>query len=478
MKIFITISCLIFLLSFSKKSNKEKNYSRGTGIFSLKENSGDSKLGFKIWRTAKNKNGEYYFWSDVPIGSGSGTLSKTSMSGLLDGDRLVIAAGSYSTLASSSLIGITWVSATSRVTLTGTSTITNCTRTTLSTLTYSGQSGIAIQYVGHNEGGGLDHVSFINVAGDCINSDQTRATYNGTTASLSLYLMTFDSLTLSGSGYLHRLNFGAPASGQGFSDSLVYTRIKIDQTTTNGEEIRGICYRIKFDQSQVTYVGTPPSSGDVGILTVYGNGTVSNVKQTGSRGYIARFYCSQLIGTARDFFFFNNFKVGGVSYGCVSPRNDPADYGTYVEGNSNFYIWNNGIYNSHDGGYISTFCVLGAHATATLHMHNNYEFDVTSAGLIQNDSGTGSTGIDSSNNKRASSNAGYFDGTTFKPILNSIIYNAGVTKSWMVADGGHDQVNNNWNATRDIGPYAYMAASPGCNLPDCSKGRRNAKGKN
>lgn len=414
---------------------------------------------YKYGRLEYWKSGKLY-WSDITWGSGSGSISKTSMGAApatSSGDRLVIVAGTYANITASALTNVAITIQSTRVNYTGTLTLGGNTQVTVSFLTCIGSS-TGVQYTGQNNTGGLNHISFSGVTGDCINSDVTRTTYAGTTATLSLYLMTFDSITADQSGYLHRLNFGSPSSGQGFSDSLVYTRIKITQTLTNGEEIRGICERIKFDQASVSYVGTPPSAGDVGILTIYGNGQVSNVTQNNCKGYIGRFYCSQFIGTGAYFYFFNNLKTNGVSFGCVSPRVDPADFGTYIEGIANVYIWNSAIINSHDAAYISPFMVLGAHLLCTIHIHNNYSINVTTAGgsaILQNDAGTGAL-LDTSNNSTYASNTLFVSATTYVPLAVSYMRNGGTTKSWMSNDGGNDKNGNPWESPRPIGPLTYF----------------------
>lgn len=433
---------------------------------------------FKYDRLEYWKAGKLY-WSDVTWGGGSGNLSKVSMGAspaTSSGDRLVVPDGTYGTITASNLSNITIIAQTNRVNETGLMTLTNNNGVTVSKFTFIGQS-TAIQYLGHNESGGLNHVSFSGVTTDCINSDVTRTTYNGTTASLSLYAMTFDSVTVDQSAYVTRLNFGSPGSGQGFSRNLSYTRVKITQTLSNGEEIRGICYGMTARDFLVTYVGTPPSSGDVGIYTLYGWGSFSNMTQKGCKGYVVRIYQSELIGVAASVYFFNNFKGDGVSFGCFSPRVDPADFGTYVEGVANTYVWNNGILHSHDAGYKSPFMVLGAHLGDTIHIHNNYAIDITTDGspILQNDAGTGAL-LDTSNNSQFASNL-YVDETTHMPLVVSYMRNGGVTKSWMTADAGVDANGHAWEGTRPIGPLAYFI-SVGCGAPDCSPGRLKSNHKN
>lgn len=432
------------------------------------------------WRSINGHN-IFMFWSDHVIGSGSGTVSQTSMSGLIAGDRLLITAGSYTTSNFSNLNDITIIPNTTTVTFTNTMTWGSNSRVTIdgtiaeTGFTFSGNSGAAIDINGHNEDCIWRNITGNNVNGDFVDAN-TGATYSGTTATLVLYRCTFENIDLNSCDYFIRGSFGDISSGTNFNDSLILRNISIDQTQTNGEQIRGVFFRVVFDSWSVTYSGLNPSGGDVGLGTVYGQGYIFNCVSDGMAGYVWRNYCATLIAAHRDTYFYNNVKVDGTRYGMVSVRIDAPQFGTYTEG-CDSYIFNNTELNcSEDGGYISTFNVWGSYAGFTTHMHNNLVINNVTGGshILQNDSGGNGT-MDSSNNRYLSSNTA-IDGVTFMPLSTSAFRNAGTTKSWMKST---DRVGHTWEvAGKAIGSDAFFTAPAGCGAPDCMPNRRKTKYKN
>lgn len=341
------------------------------------------------------------------IGSGSGSFSKTSMGTLVSGDTLFITVGTYNSASSiSNLTGIvilptTWASS-GRVIIGATLTYSGNADCKMKFMSFNSVPGVAIDWGGHSEDDTLQNVSGNNVTGNFMDGN-TGLAYTGVTSSLVLYRCVFDSITITSCGYLYFGSFGQINALNNFTDSLIFSRIRIDQTRTNGEEYRGPGFRINSHDWFVTYTGTNPNGGDVGLFTLFGNMVMYNVYAYGTQGYLFRNYTARLIGTSSFSMIYNSVKAHGNRYGLASFRIDATNIVPGTSQACDMFQYNTTIIDcTDDGGYITSAQVWGASSGAILHLKNNLAInnasDATTTHIIHNDSGGNGT-LDSVTNK-------------------------------------------------------------------------------
>src|SRR5664279_4227542 len=207
----------------------------------------------------------------VVVGAGFGYVSVPNMTGLNPGDVIAVQPGTYTGGTFARLNGIT-------ITNNGGAVIFNnqVSFNTLQSCTFEGFQfvncpGIAIRWDGNSSRCIERNISFYNVVGDCNNASEHNP-YNGDTSTLKLYMCTFDSLTLFRSGLVMMASWGDAPSGICFIDSIVFSRVKIDSTMTNGTEVRGTFFRLDAHDWHVVYKGVNTILGDVGIFYISGSG--------------------------------------------------------------------------------------------------------------------------------------------------------------------------------------------------------------
>lgn len=337
------------------------------------------------------------------IGTGSGSFSKTLMSPLSSGDTLYITTGTYTSACTlSNLTGLVILPTGLRVNISNTLTYSGNASCKLKFITFVNVAGVAIAWGGHSQDDTLQNVSGVDVTGNFMDGNTSLA-YNGTTASFVTYRNVYDSLTLTRCGYLFFGSFGQVNAQNNFNDSITFSNIRIDQYRTNGENWRGPGFRIYAHDWLVTYAGTNPSGGDVGIFTLFGNMVMWNIYAYGTQGYIFRNYTSKLVGSSSISMIYNSVKGNGNRYGFASFRIDAANIVPGVTAACDMYQYNTTIVNcTDDGGYITSAQVWGASSGATLHLKNNLAInnasDATTTHIIHNDSGGNGT-LDSITNK-------------------------------------------------------------------------------
>ncbi len=103
-------------------------------------------------------------------------------------------------------------------------------------------------------------------------------------------MCTFDSLTVFKSGLIMMGSWGDARSGICFMDSIVFSRVKIDSTMTNGTEVRGTFFRLDAHDWRVVYKGVNTKPGDVGMFYISGSGSFHHIYRNGGRGYIVRLW--------------------------------------------------------------------------------------------------------------------------------------------------------------------------------------------
>jgi len=405
------------------------------------------------------KTGRY--WSNLILGTGSGTFSKTSMGTLVSGDTIFITDGSYTGGTLSNLTGIVILPLTSRYTMTGKLTLSTLTSCKLKNVNFSSITGTAIQWGGtHNQDDTLQNLYGSNVTGDFTNSSNMGTTYAGTTATLTLYRTVYDSIKLDNCGALWLGSFGQIFNGNNFIDSAVVSRIVITNTATEGRQVNGVFFRLNAHDWYISRTNTNPNSGDVGAIFIFGNATAYRIYQQNEKGYIMRAYCATLTATTRDVYFYDNIKTQGQAFGTVSVRLDNAQFGTYTSA-CNSYILNNTGTNNQDAGYIAPMLVLGSYPTFHCYVKNNLGINTKQTSqasqIVQNDSGGTWSTSDSTNNKYYPNNVPlYIDTTgtkpTMNPIVNSPIIGAGVNVGLST-----DHYMRPWNSPPSIGAVEYFS---------------------
>ncbi len=398
------------------------------------------------------------------IGSGSGYISVPDMTGLNQGDTLAITSGQYSGAAFNLLTGITITNNGGVVLFNGQVTLNTLTECVFAGFQFSNIPGIAIRWDGNSRRCVEKNISFINCAGNT-NDASDHNVYNGDTSSLKLYMCSFDSITLFRSGMLLMGGWGEAKDLECYMDSIVLSRIKIDSTLTNGNEVRGIIFRIDAHDWKVTYKGTDTLSGDVGIFFINGNGSLHNIYRFGGRGYIIRIWNVGLKQPGNTYFY-NNIDLNSTQYGTLDTRVDPVEFTQYTTG-GNCYIFNNTSGNKQDHiGYWSSLAVVGTFSPPWVcQTRNNLGFNLTTNGkppITMNQSSN--TWIsDSSNNMYFDKPDGVVDPVTCVPADSSPVIGKGLTLA-LVQD---DYYHNPRIGAYDIGAVQHGGAiiPPPPNLP-------------
>ncbi len=376
----------------------------------------------------------------VVIGAGFGVITVPNMNGLNAGDTLAIATGKYTGGSISNLKGITITSNGGPVIFSGQLTVNTLVECTISNLQFVNCPSTAIRWDGNFRRCTERNVAFTNVVGNCNDAGNDPQPYNGDTSSLKMYLCTFDSLTVSKSSYVLIGNWGVGYNGQCYMDSIVVSRIKVDQTLTDGCEVRGTIFRFDCHDWKVTYTGTNPVQKDVGLLYIYGNGSAHDIYKSGDRGYIARLWVIGL-KVPQNSYFYNNIDLNGLEYGSIDIKTEPASYTKYLTG-GNTYVYNNTAGNKGDiQGYWCSIAVIGTYAAPwKLEVKNNLGFNLTTNGKtkIAMDQSNGTWVTDTSNNMYFNKPDGVIDPVTGIPVANSPVIGKALTVPWIKDDYYHN----------------------------------------
>ena len=375
------------------------------------------------------------FANHITVGSGSGTVSVTSMSGLNSGDSIYINTGSYTSGVFGGLNNVTIINHGGVVTFTGTvdfgnfsSSMTNVVFTGTgyngttygfvfngsNTANFNGNGDAFVSTAPYNTGIRFNYFSFQNVPGNCFDFSNYYNNYNGSTTSFKLYKATFSHCLLNNSGEFFQGAYGGASTLEAFCDSVDFDNNIITQTNTNGEEVAGTITHFNIHDNVITYTGTNPNLDDVGAFTIAGSGQIHHNYMKGGRGYLARIFGYNYTGqTAFDFWGYNNIALATNEYGMFDLRTDSSWYGpTSYTTSCNFHVVNNTIGNKTTvEGYetpVALVYVLSNGATAEI--TNNVGFNLIPApginqSLITSYVPSGWTQIDTSNNRYYAANA-------------------------------------------------------------------------
>ncbi len=374
----------------------------------------------------------------VVIGAGFGNISQNNMTGLNPGDVLAIKPGTYSGGYFMNLNGITITNNGGPVIFTGTVTLDGLQSCTLSNVQFKNIPGISIRWENNSRRCTEKNISFYNCSGSC-NDATDHNPYKGDTSSLKLYMCVFDSLTLFKSGQIMMANYGDAKDGTAYTDSMVFSRMKVDSTTTDGTEIRGVFFRLDAHDWVVNYKGFNQLSGDVGMVYMIGSGQIHNLYKNGGRGYISRARVVGL-GKSQNIYFYNNIDLNSYDYGMIDARTEPDQVTKYTY-NGNCYIYNNTGGNLQDHmGYWASVAVIGTFASPFIcEVKNNLGFNQMTNGKspIAADQSSGTWNRDSSNNLYFSKPDGVLDPVTGVPVAGSPVLGKGVTVPWIKEDIYH-----------------------------------------
>ncbi len=374
----------------------------------------------------------------VVIGAGFGKVTQNGMSGLQPGDVLAIMPGKYTGGYFMNLKGITITNNGGTVIFNGNVTLDGLADCTFQNFQFKDVNGVSIRWENNSRRCIERNIAFYNCSGSC-NDATDHNPYTGDTSSLKLYMCVFDSLTLFKSGQIMLANYGDAKAGVAYTDSLVFSRMKVDSTTTDGTEIRGVFFRLDAHDWVVNYKGFNQLSGDVGMVYMIGSGKIHNLYKNGGRGYISRARVVGL-GKSQNIYFYNNIDLNSYDYGMIDARTEPDQVTKYTY-NGNCYIYNNTGGNLQDHmGYWASIAVVGTFAPPfNCVVRNNLGFNQMTNGkppiTVNQSSNTWIS--DSANNLYFAKPDGVVDPVTGVPVAGSPVLGKGVTVPWITEDIYH-----------------------------------------
>ncbi len=361
------------------------------------------------------------------------------MTGLNPGDSLAISAGQYSGASFSYLNGITITNNGSPVVFNGEVTLNTLVGCVFSGFQFRNVNGTSIRWLGNSRRCTEKNISFMYCTG-ITNDAVDNNIYNGDTSTLKLYICTFDSLTLFSSGIVLRGAYGDTRDQVCYMDSIVLSRIKVDSTLGNGLEVGGVIFRIDVHDWKETYKGVITQGGDVGIIDIFGNGSLHNIYRTGGRGYILRIWNLGL-KVPGNTYYYNNIDLNTAQYGSLDTKIDEGEFTQYVTG-GNCFIFNNTVGNKEDHiGYWSSIAVVGDYPLPWIcQVRNNLGFNLQTNGKppITMNQSNGSWQSDSSNNMYFAKPDSVIDPVTCVPFANSPVLGQGLTLNLVQDDYYHN----------------------------------------
>jgi hypothetical protein len=391
----------------------------------------------------------------VVIGTGFGFISVPNMNGLNPGDVLAINPGTYSGGAFNNLKGITITNNGGTVVFTKQVTLVSLVECVFAGFQFINVQGISIRWDGNSRRCVERNIYFQDCTGSA-NDAQDHNTYTGDTSSLKFYMCTFDSLTLFRSGMVLMGSWGDAAAQICYMDSVVFSRIKVDSTLSNGTEVRGVFFHMDAHDWKVTYKGTNTISGDVGIFYIVGSGSFHHIYRIGGRGYIMRIWNAGLKSVGNTYFY-DNIDLNSVVYGSIDTRVDPTQFTQYVTG-GNCYIFNNTAGNKGDNiGYWASIAVVGTYALPYVcQVRNNLGFNINSRAKppIAANQSSNTWISDTANNLYFDKPDGVVDPITGVPVANSPVLGKGLTLP-LVKD---DIYHNPRSGAYDIGAVQHGGA--------------------
>jgi hypothetical protein len=399
----------------------------------------------------------------VTLGTGSGSVSQTTMTGLNAGDTLAITPGTYSGGGNfSNLHDLTIINNGGVVNFTGTviwggNTMHNIKWTGVGFagafygFVFNTATGIYGQ-TGHTDSTRFDHLDFENASNAAIDFGDSNfgITYNGSSATFKMHCMTFSDLKVFNSSLFLISGYNDPiAANNNICDSIDMHNIIIQDLQGPGQQVRGSFTHFNMYKWYITYSGTNTLVGDQGILYINGNGSIHDNYMHGGRGYLARIVSFSLKPLQDSVLFYNNILLSTTHYGGLDIRCDSTDIpwrtSPFLNPIKNVYVVNNTIGNKWNQGFVVPVVVqYQMHNNNMLYCKNNLSFaadpNVTNlpADGILVDFNQGNGKIDTSNNRYFSAAAilNYLQDTlaTCRPKSNSALNGAGVPHNFIITD--------------------------------------------
>lgn len=291
------------------------------------------------------------FSSKVVIGSGSGAVSLTSMSGLNPGDTVFIATqtGTYTSLTLKNLNNIVIRPQSGRPTFTTTSTLCGNKGLNLGYLNFIGTASVGIDFsCGTEYGDSLHNLYFQGWTGADMSAHNNVRYVYGDTTTYMWYKMNIDSVKEFNCAELIQGSFGRTGDPAGAPDvfrQLNVSRI-IDEATQatagEGTGVRGICFHCSAHDIRVTSITQRGASGDVGWIYGYGAWHVWNLYKSGGPGYVVRMNTPMSERSDPwDNWLYNSFKTNSTEYGMVDYQFSAGDTVAGKFYGPNSYIFNN-----------------------------------------------------------------------------------------------------------------------------------------
>lgn len=423
------------------------------------------------------------------IGTGSGSVSLTSMSGHNPGDTCYIKDGLYTSGTFDNLNGIIIRPQTTRTTFNGSVEFRNNKFVDWGYVTWTGFTGYALDmrdFSGNINNTRLHNMSFNNgTGGACINVNSNNSIANyvyGDTSTYAWYKVTLDSISEYNCPYLVQGSFGAPNNNAG-SPPNVFCKTTISNfvgtatsaTSEEGTEVRGIMWQCNFYNWVVTSTTQRLASGDVGLIYGHVSGNFHDIVKWGGPGYIIRAFPSAELSRPDSINVWNCAKFNSTEYGLALTQEDPSDSVAGKFGNvAAVNIFNNTLVNARTNiTYWCQVAVIGLRGSWTkFQIRNNLainnDISTKTDHLVQNMGETWPTfAADVTNNIYFSSaTAAKLDSTTtavsnslgnfakYRPTSNSTgIVAGGVENPFTTTD--HDGV------TRTSGDIGYLEATVG-----------------
>ena len=400
----------------------------------------------------------------VVLGSGSGAITQTSMTGLISGDTLAITPGTYSGGGTfSNLHDITIINNGGVVIFTGTviwggNTMHNIKWTGVGFtgafygFVFNTATGIYGQ-ANHTDSTRFDHLDFENASGAAFDFGDSNygVTYNGSSASLKMHCMTFSDIKVFNSSFFIITGYNDPGSANNnICDSVDMHNIVIQDLQGPGQQVRGNMTHFNMYNWNITYSGINNQTGDHGIIYVSGNGSIHHNYMHGGRGYLARIVGFSLKPLQDSVLFYNNIILSTTHYGGFDIRCDNADVpwktSIYFNPIKNVYAVNNTIGNKWNQGFVVPVVVqYQMQNNNILYCKNNLSFaadpNVTNLPdegiLVDYNMATGNK-VDTSNNRYFSATAilSYLQDTlaTNRPKSTSSLNGGGLPFNFLVTD--------------------------------------------
>lgn len=293
--------------------------------------------GYRIF----NGVGQWMYWADHIIGSGSGTVAQNTMAGLASGDRLLMVAGIYT------LSQFTFLNNIVITTQTGLHDVFfNGNGSGGSLLTMNNNNGVDFRNVelrnvsagfkainlggGNNQNCTWHNLHGTNVLGAFFHFGVNKVYTWGNNATAQIYNSTMDSISIIGLGQLCTGAFASIDAGGGpydVTDGLTISNVYMEGIT-NQDQIVGVYVHALFDniKSVLPNQGTPVT--DKGFIQAgdgsggWGNfqGTISRVAVYGGRGKLFRMHAITFHTGTRDSTIVKNcgkFNTSNYGFGDV-----------------------------------------------------------------------------------------------------------------------------------------------------------------